>query len=197
MLLIHLFSVCEHYEIQDKNCTWYEQSSNLYIPTEQRNCEILKLLQIYKNDQKSKFMLTYMLFKIFLRQLHKMVRKYSPTLRIWCMEGRRGHLQFRTFSRKFIYRWHLTMEGMKTWPNLSKYRRRSQKLYSINCGQDGHVYKTNICTFIHSFYTLPWWCVFLKHKIQCWPICVSAQIEKQYVMSKPTVHLVSKNWTLR
>ena len=36
------------------------------IRNEQRNCEILKLLQIYKNDQKSKFMLTYMLFKIFL-----------------------------------------------------------------------------------------------------------------------------------
>ena len=32
----------------------------LYIPTEQRNCEILKLLQIYKNDQKLQFMLTYM-----------------------------------------------------------------------------------------------------------------------------------------
>ena len=31
----------------------------LNIPTEQRNCEILKL-QIYKNDQKSQFMLTYM-----------------------------------------------------------------------------------------------------------------------------------------
>ena len=43
----------------------------LYIPTEQRNCEILKLLQIYKNDQKSKFMLTYILFKIFLRQVQK------------------------------------------------------------------------------------------------------------------------------
>ena len=31
-----------------------------YILTEQRNCEILKLLQIYKNDKKSKFMLTRM-----------------------------------------------------------------------------------------------------------------------------------------
>ena len=49
--------------------------SDSIIPTEQRNCEILKLLQIYKNDQKSKFMLTYVLFKIVLRQLHKMVRK--------------------------------------------------------------------------------------------------------------------------
>ena len=46
-----------------------------HIPTKQRNFEILKLLQIYKNDQNSKFMLRYMLFKIFLRQLHKMVRK--------------------------------------------------------------------------------------------------------------------------
>ena len=33
---------------------------NVYILTEQRNCEFLKLLQIYKNDQKSKFMLTFM-----------------------------------------------------------------------------------------------------------------------------------------
>ena len=88
------------------------------------------------------------------------------------MERRRGHLQFHTFSRRFVYRWHLTMQGMKTWPKLSNYRRRSQKwyMYSLTCGQDGHVYKTNIRTFIHSFYTLPWWCVFLKHKIQCWPI---------------------------
>ena len=61
------------------------------------------------------------------------------------------------------------MQGTKPWPKVSKYRRRSQTLYSINCGQDGHVYKTNIRTFIHSFYTLQWWCVFLKHKIQRWP----------------------------
>ena len=33
-------------------------SHALYILKEQRNCEILILLQIYKNDQKSKFMLT-------------------------------------------------------------------------------------------------------------------------------------------
>ena len=46
-----------------------------YIPTEKRNGEILKLLQIYKNGQQSKFMLTCMKFKIFLRQVHKMVRK--------------------------------------------------------------------------------------------------------------------------
>ena len=50
---------------------------------------------------------------------------------------------------------YLTLQDMKTWPKVTKYRRRSQKLYSINCGQDGHVYKTYICTFIHSFYTLP------------------------------------------
>ena len=50
------------------------------IPTEKRNCEILKLLQKYKNDKKSKFILTYMLFKIFLRQIHKMVRKESRIL---------------------------------------------------------------------------------------------------------------------
>ena len=84
----------------------------------------------------------------------------------------RGQLQFHTFRRRFVYRWYLTMQGMNTWPKVSNYRRRSQKLYSINCGQDGHVYKTNIGTFIHSYYILPWWCVFLKHKIQCWPICL-------------------------
>ena len=32
---------------------------DINLPTEQRNCEILKLLQVYKNDQKSKFMFTY------------------------------------------------------------------------------------------------------------------------------------------
>ena len=31
----------------------------------------------------------------------------------------------------------------------------SKVIYSINYGQDGHVFKTNIRTFIHSFYTLP------------------------------------------
>ena len=49
-----------------------------YIPTEKRNCEILKLLQIYKNDKKFNIYIDiqmYMLFKIFLRQVHKMVRK--------------------------------------------------------------------------------------------------------------------------
>ena len=39
----------------------------------------------------------------------------------------------------------------------------------LRCGQDRHVYKIIIRTFIHSFYTLPWWCIFLKHKIQWWP----------------------------
>ena len=74
-------------------------------------CEILELLQIYK--KKSKFMLTYMQFKLFLRQVHEMVRKYSRILRIWCMEGRRGHLQFHTFSMRFVLRWFLTMQGIK------------------------------------------------------------------------------------
>ena len=39
------------------------------ILTEQRNGEILKLLQIYKGDQKSKFMLTYMLFDKYTKWL--------------------------------------------------------------------------------------------------------------------------------
>ena len=60
---------------------------------------------------------------------------------------------FHTLSRMFVYRWHLTMQSMKTWPKVSKYRRRSQKLYPIKCGHDGHVYKTNIRMCIHSFYT--------------------------------------------
>ena len=105
-----------------RSCYCQEQTTTInrdvpicnHIPTEQRNCEILKLPQIYKNK------------------------------RIWCMKGRRGHLQFHTFSRRFVYRWHLTMQGMKIWPKVSNYRRRSQKLCSINCGQDGHVHKTNI-----------------------------------------------------
>ena len=53
------------------------------------------------------------------------------------MEGRRTHLQFLTFRRRFVCRWHLTMQGIETSPKVSKYRRRSQKLYSINCGHDG------------------------------------------------------------
>ena len=97
---------------------------------------------------------TYVM-KTFLRQVHKMGRKEShiPVLRIWCMEGRRGHFQFHTFSRRFVYWWHLTMQGMMAWRKLSDYRKRSQKWYSINCGHDCHVYKTNIRTFIHSFFS--------------------------------------------
>ena len=45
-----------------------------YILTEQKTV-ISKLLQIYKSDQKSKLMLTHMLFKISLRKVHKMVKK--------------------------------------------------------------------------------------------------------------------------
>ena len=59
-------------------------------------------------------------------------------------------MQVHTFSRRYVYRWHLTMQGMKTWPKVSKDKRWSQKLYSINCGQDGRVYKTNI-TFVYPF----------------------------------------------
>ena len=99
---------------------------------------------------------------------HFCTKLWSKT--IWCMEGRRGHLRFHKFSRRFVNRWHLTRQCTKTWSKVSEYR-RSQNLYSINCGQDGYVYKTNTCVSIHSYYTLPWCCVFLKHKIQCWPNC--------------------------
>ena len=78
----------------------------------------------------------------------------------------------------------------------SCYRRRSQKWYSINCGQDGHMYKTNIRTCIHLFYILPYWCVLLNHKINCLPNFY-AHIELRYVLSIPTVHFESKNLTLR
>ena len=61
------------------------------------------------------------------------------------------------------------MQDIKAWPKLSNYSRRSQKLYSINCGQYGPVNKAKIRSFIHSCYTFSSWCVFLKHKIQCWP----------------------------
>ena len=80
------------------------------------------------------------------------------------MYGRNeGSFSVSHIYRKFVCCWHLTMQGMRTWPKLSNYR-RSKKWYSINCSQDGHGYKTNIHTFIHSFYTLPWWYVFWKHK---------------------------------
>ena len=123
----------------------------VYIPTEHRNYEILILLQIYTNYQKSKLMLTCMQLKTFGRQVHRMVTKKSRILRIWWMEGRRGHFKFKTFSRRFAYRWHFTMQSMRALPKLSNYRRRSQKSFSIICGHDGHVYKTNILAFINSF----------------------------------------------
>ena len=40
--------------------TFYSQICVICILTEQRNCDILIMLQIYKNDKKSTFMLTYM-----------------------------------------------------------------------------------------------------------------------------------------
>ena len=42
------------------------------------------------------------------------------------MERRRGHLQFHTFSGKFVYRWHLTIQGMKILPKVSTYTRREK-----------------------------------------------------------------------
>ena len=72
------------------------------------------------------------------------------------MHGRKeGPFTVSHFSMRFVNRWNSTMQGMKAWPNVSKYRRRSQKLYSKNYGQDGHVYNTHILTFVHSFYALP------------------------------------------
>ena len=79
---LHLFSV-----IRTLNMFKSKWSDYTHILTEKRNCEILILLQIYKNDQNSKFMFTCMLLKTFLRQIHKMVRKRSRILRVWCMEG--------------------------------------------------------------------------------------------------------------
>ena len=32
------------------------------------------------------------------------------------MEGRRGLFKFHTLSRRFVYRWHLTMQSMRAWP---------------------------------------------------------------------------------
>ena len=80
-----------------------------------------------------------------------MKRKKSRILRIWYMEGRKSHFQFHILSRRFVYRLHSTMQGMRAWQKLSNYRRRSQTWYLINCGHDGHVYKTNTRTFMHSF----------------------------------------------
>ena len=45
------------------------------------------------------------------------------------------------------------MQGIRALSTLSNDRRRSHKWYSIQWGHDGHVYKTNICAFIHSFYS--------------------------------------------
>ena len=104
-------------------------------------------------------MLTYV-FSDILKTSTKNGKEIVTHIAHVMYEGRWDHLQFHTFRRKFVYCWHLTMQGMKT--KLSNYRRRSQQLYSINCAQEGHVYKTNIGTFIHSYYTLPWWYVFLS-----------------------------------
>ena len=63
-----------------------------------KNCEILNLLQIYNNDQKSKFMLTYNVY-VFSRQIQWYGGSHAYYAKLWCIEGRRGHLQFNTFSR--------------------------------------------------------------------------------------------------
>ena len=110
-------------------------------------------------------MLPCMQLKTFLRRVHQMVRKYSRILRIWCMEGRRDHFQFHTFGRRFVYNWHLTMQGMRAWPKLSNYRSGYQNWYSINFSQDGHVYNT----YPFILQPLSQCCVFLKHKVQWRP----------------------------
>ena len=35
------------------------------------------------------------------------------------MYGRKGHFQFHTFGRGFVYRLYLTMQGMRAWSKLS------------------------------------------------------------------------------
>ena len=67
------------------------------------------------------------------------------------MEGRRIVLSLTQLVVGLFIDWHLTIQSMRAWPKLSKYKRRSKKWYSLNCGHDGYVYKTNI--HINSFYS--------------------------------------------
>ena len=107
---------------------------------------------IKKNNQKSKFL---------INKIEDILKTSKPNgnevithiiqFDVWKEGG--VILSFHTFSLRFFYRLYLTMQNMRTWPKLSNYRTRSQKWYSINCGHDGHVCKTNIRTFINSFYS--------------------------------------------
>ena len=67
-------------------------------------------------------------------------------------ERKEGHFKFHTLSRRFVYRWHITMQSMRAWKKLSN-DRRSMRCYSIKCGHDSYVYRTNLCAFINSFYS--------------------------------------------
>ena len=61
------------------------------------------------------------------------------------MEGMWSHFKFHTFTRRFVYRWHLTKQSMRACQScqITGQSLRSDIL-KINCGHDGHVYKTNI-----------------------------------------------------
>ena len=58
------------------------------ILTERRNFEILKLLQIYMNDQKSKFRFTYVFKDILCTQNGKKVVANNTHMMYWRKEGR-------------------------------------------------------------------------------------------------------------
>ena len=83
-----------------------------------------------------------------------MVREYSRTLCIRCMEARKGHFQFHTFWQEVCLSlafYHARHESMAKVVNLQA---KVSEMILINCDQDGHLYKTNIVrTFILSFYS--------------------------------------------
>ena len=46
------------------------------------------------------------------------------------------HFQFHTFTGTRVYRWHLNIQGMRKWPNLSN----NTKFHKLFCDHDGPVY---------------------------------------------------------
>ena len=56
-----------------------------------------------------------------------------------CMEGRKGHFQFHTFTWTFVYQRHLTMHGMGTLSNLPN-NKTGLRRKEINYDHDGQVF---------------------------------------------------------
>ena len=80
-----------------------------------------------------------------------MVMKKSRILRIKCIEGRRGYLQFNAFSKRFVYPWHLTMQGMENMAKVVKLQGKvSEVIFNIVVRMVMCIRLTNVRLSIHS-----------------------------------------------